>query len=81
MNVYLCIKFLYFILGKCLVVGFGHTGHAVYNIPGLCLKVVEVGNISLLPLYKVKKRNQDHILPYYHNILTNYYIYNLYFNL
>lgn len=61
--------------------GFGHNGHALDNTPGVCFKVVRVAHISLLALYRVGKRDQDHKLPYYDKFFTNSYLSNLFFNL
>ncbi|XP_042845045.1 40S ribosomal protein S23-like [Panthera tigris] len=41
------------------VVGFGHKGHAVSDIPGVCVMVVKVANVSLFALYKGRRKNQD----------------------
>ena len=38
-----------------LVAGFGRSGHAVGDIPGVRFKIVKVANVSLLALYKEKK--------------------------
>ncbi|EFB17054.1 hypothetical protein PANDA_006656, partial [Ailuropoda melanoleuca] len=40
---------------KVLVVTFCRKGHAVGDIPGVRFKVVKVGSVSLLALYKGKK--------------------------
>ena len=40
---------------EVLVAGFGRSGHAVGDIPGVRFKVVKVGGISLLALFKGKK--------------------------
>jgi len=40
---------------EVLVAGFGRSGHAVGDIPGVRFKVVKVSNVSLLALYKGKK--------------------------
>ncbi|ERE70710.1 40S ribosomal protein S23-like protein [Cricetulus griseus] len=40
---------------EVLVAGFGRKGHAVGDIPGVCLKIVKGANLSLLALYKGKK--------------------------
>jgi len=40
---------------EVLVAGFGRSGHAVGDIPGVRFKVVKVANVSLLALYKEKK--------------------------
>jgi len=40
---------------EVLVAGFGRSGHAVGDIPGVRFKIVKVANVSLLALYKEKK--------------------------
>merc|ERR1712121_167220 len=40
---------------EVLVSGFGRSGHAVGDIPGVRFKVVKVANVSLLALFKGKK--------------------------
>merc|ERR1711991_946722 len=40
---------------EVLVAGFGRSGHAVGDLPGVRFKVVKVANTSLLALYKEKK--------------------------
>merc|ERR1712189_34625 len=40
---------------EVLVAGFGRSGHAVGDIPGVRFKVVKVANVSLLALFKGKK--------------------------
>eukprot|EP00126_Sphaerothecum_destruens_P006570 Sdes_comp19423_c0_seq1m10787 len=40
---------------EVLVAGFGRSGHAVGDIPGVRFKVVKVASVSLLALYKQKK--------------------------
>merc|ERR1711918_98713 len=45
---------------EVLVSGFGRKGHAVGDIPGVRFKVVKVANVSLLALFKGKRRDQDH---------------------
>eukprot|EP00922_Rhytidocystis_sp_ex-Travisia-forbesii_P020333 GHVS01029932.1.p2 GENE.GHVS01029932.1~~GHVS01029932.1.p2 ORF type:complete len:146 (+),score=15.67 GHVS01029932.1:39-476(+) len=40
---------------EVLVAGFGRSGHAVGDIPGVRFKVVKVANTSLLALFKEKK--------------------------
>ncbi|KNC86486.1 40S ribosomal protein S23 [Sphaeroforma arctica JP610] len=40
---------------EVLVAGFGRSGHAVGDIPGVRFKVVKVAGVSLLALYKEKK--------------------------
>eukprot|EP00695_Tsukubamonas_globosa_P002456 TRINITY_DN35_c0_g1_i1.p2 TRINITY_DN35_c0_g1~~TRINITY_DN35_c0_g1_i1.p2 ORF type:complete len:146 (-),score=57.84 TRINITY_DN35_c0_g1_i1:71-508(-) len=40
---------------EVLVSGFGRSGHAVGDIPGVRFKVVKVASVSLLALYKEKK--------------------------
>jgi len=40
---------------EVLISGFGRSGHAVGDIPGVRFKVVKVANVSLLALYKGKK--------------------------
>ncbi|KAL1768931.1 40S ribosomal protein S23 [Sigmodon hispidus] len=42
--------------GEVLVAGFGRKGHAVGDFPRIHFKVVKVANVSLLALYKGKKR-------------------------
>eukprot|EP00923_Selenidium_pygospionis_P054871 GHVN01095561.1.p1 GENE.GHVN01095561.1~~GHVN01095561.1.p1 ORF type:complete len:146 (+),score=10.93 GHVN01095561.1:96-533(+) len=41
-----------------LVAGFGRSGHAVGDIPGVRFKVVKVQNTGLLALFKEKKEKQ-----------------------
>merc|ERR1712053_33388 len=41
---------------EVLVSGFGRSGHAVGDIPGVRFKVVKVAGVSLLALFKGKKR-------------------------
>jgi small subunit ribosomal protein S23e len=40
---------------EVLVAGFGRSGHAVGDIPGIRFKVVKVAGVSLLALFKEKK--------------------------
>jgi len=40
---------------EVLVAGFGRSGHAVGDIPGVRFKVVKVSGVSLLALWKEKK--------------------------
>eukprot|EP01130_Rhizamoeba_saxonica_P000590 TRINITY_DN10554_c0_g1_i1.p1 TRINITY_DN10554_c0_g1~~TRINITY_DN10554_c0_g1_i1.p1 ORF type:complete len:146 (-),score=33.56 TRINITY_DN10554_c0_g1_i1:4-441(-) len=40
---------------EVLVAGFGRSGHAVGDIPGVRFKIVKVSGVSLLALYKQKK--------------------------
>merc|ERR1712212_967780 len=40
---------------EVLAAGFGRSGHAVGDIPGVRFKVVKVANVSLLALFKEKK--------------------------
>ena len=40
---------------EVLVSGFGRSGHAVGDIPGVRFKVVKVAGVSLLALFKEKK--------------------------
>lgn len=40
---------------KVLIAGFGRSGHAVGDIPGVRFKVVKVANVSLLALFTGKK--------------------------
>eukprot|EP00128_Syssomonas_multiformis_P014149 Colp12_sorted_trinity150504_noHs@20367 len=40
---------------EVLVAGFGRSGHAVGDIPGVRFKIVKVASVSLLALYKEKK--------------------------
>lgn len=40
---------------EVLVAGFGRSGHAVGDIPGVRFKVVKVSGVSLLALFKEKK--------------------------
>jgi ribosomal protein S12 len=42
-----------------LIAGFGWKGHAVGDIPGVRFKVVKVSGVSLLALFKEKKRSRD----------------------
>ena len=43
---------------EVLVAGFGRSGHAVGDIPGVRFKVVKVAGVSLLALYLEKKEKQ-----------------------
>lgn len=38
-----------------LIAGFGRSGHAVGDIPGVRFKVVKVSGVGLLALFKDKK--------------------------
>ncbi|GMI35283.1 hypothetical protein TeGR_g7839 [Tetraparma gracilis] len=40
---------------EVLIAGFGRSGHAVGDIPGVRFKVVKVAGVSLLALYRQKK--------------------------
>ena len=40
---------------EVLVAGFGRSGHAMGDIPGVRFKIVKVAGVSLLALYKEKK--------------------------
>jgi len=40
---------------EVLVSGFGRSGHAVGDIPGVRFKVVKVAGVALLALFKEKK--------------------------
>ncbi|MEM7035742.1 MAG: hypothetical protein AAF570_02110 [Bacteroidota bacterium] len=40
---------------EVLIAGFGRSGHAVGDIPGVRFKVVKVSGVSLWALYKEKK--------------------------
>ena len=40
---------------EVLIAGFGRSGHAVGDLPGVRFKVVKVSGVSLLALYKEKK--------------------------
>ncbi|CDJ41145.1 Apicoplast 30S ribosomal protein S12 [Eimeria tenella] len=40
---------------EVLVAGFGRSGHAVGDIPGVRFKIVKVSGVSLLALFKEKK--------------------------
>ena len=40
---------------EVLIAGFGRSGHAVGDIPGVRFKVIKVANVSLWALYKEKK--------------------------
>eukprot|EP00914_Ancora_sagittata_P021954 GHVO01043733.1.p1 GENE.GHVO01043733.1~~GHVO01043733.1.p1 ORF type:complete len:146 (+),score=16.77 GHVO01043733.1:20-457(+) len=40
---------------QVLVAGFGRSGHAVGDIPGVRFKIVKVSSVGLLALYKEKK--------------------------
>jgi len=40
---------------EVLIAGFGRSGHAVGDIPGVRFKVVKVAGVSLLALWKEKK--------------------------
>ena len=40
---------------EVLIAGFGRSGHAVGDIPGVRFKVVKVANVSLLALFTGKK--------------------------
>ena len=48
-------KLLSLIPFQVLIAGFGRSGHAVGDIPGVRFKVVKVANVSLLALFKGKK--------------------------
>lgn len=43
---------------EVLIAGFGRSGHAVGDIPGVRFKVVKVAGCSLLALFKEKKEKQ-----------------------
>eukprot|EP01067_Filipodium_phascolosomae_P001911 Filipodium_phascolosomae@DN2201_c0_g1_i1.p1 len=45
---------------EVLVAGFGRSGHAVGDIPGVRFKVVKVSGTSLLALFKEKKEKPKH---------------------
>ncbi|GAM19971.1 hypothetical protein SAMD00019534_031460 [Acytostelium subglobosum LB1] len=40
---------------KVLVAGFGRSGHAVGDIPGVRFKIVKVSSVALLAIYRGKK--------------------------
>jgi len=40
---------------EVLISGFGRSGHAVGDIPGVRFKVVKVAGVSIIALYKQKK--------------------------
>jgi small subunit ribosomal protein S23e len=40
---------------EVLIAGFGRSGHAKGDIPGIRFKVVKVSGVALLALYKEKK--------------------------
>ena len=40
---------------EVLIAGFGRSGHAVGDIPGVRFKVVKIAGVSILSLYKQKK--------------------------
>lgn len=40
---------------EVLIAGFGRSGHAVGDIPGVRFKVVKVSGVGLLALFKDKK--------------------------
>lgn len=40
---------------EVLIAGFGRSGHAVGDIPGVRFKVVKVAGVALLALWKEKK--------------------------
>merc|ERR1712118_12894 len=42
---------------EVLIAGFGRSGHAVGDLPGVRFKVVKVSGVSLLALYKEKKES------------------------
>ncbi|BAT10457.1 Os10g0350001, partial [Oryza sativa Japonica Group] len=44
---------------EVLIVGFGWKGHALGDIPGVRLKVVKVSAVSLLALFKEKKKQRS----------------------
>ncbi|TEA11153.1 hypothetical protein DBR06_SOUSAS7210070, partial [Sousa chinensis] len=52
------------IVSNCsnLVAGFGHRGHAIGDIPGVCFKAVKVANVSRLALSKGKRKDECHKL-------------------
>lgn len=41
---------------EVLVSGFGRSGHAVGDIPGVRFKVVKIRDVSLIGIYKGKKQ-------------------------
>ena len=45
---------------EVLVAGFGRSGHAVGDIPGVRFKIVKVSGVSLLALFKEKKEKPKH---------------------
>lgn len=47
--------FLNFLQDEVLIAGFGRSGHAVGDIPGVRFKVVKVSGVGLLALFKDKK--------------------------
>ena len=44
-----------YIQDEVLIAGFGRSGHAVGDIPGVRFKVVKVSGVGLLALFKDKK--------------------------
>lgn len=52
---YLVQLFTEYFKDEVLVAGFGRSGHAKGDIPGVRFKIVKVANVSLLALYKEKK--------------------------
>lgn len=49
-----CLNFID-VNDKILVAWFGHKGHTVGDIPGVCFKIVKVADVSLLALSESKK--------------------------
>lgn len=45
----------YYTQDEVLIAGFGRSGHAVGDIPGVRFKVVKVSGVGLLALFKDKK--------------------------
>lgn len=46
-----------------LIAGFGRSGHAVGDIPGVRFKVIKVSGVGLLALFKDKKvREACHVM-------------------
>eukprot|EP01133_Synstelium_polycarpum_P006710 gene6710-7803_t len=56
---------------KVLVAGFGRSGHAVGDIPGVRFKIVKVSSVSLLAIYRGKKEKPNNRDQHYDCRLEN----------
>ena len=54
-NNFFGIYFRFITKDEVLVAGFGRSGHAVGDIPGVRFKIVKVAGVSLLALFTEKK--------------------------